>query len=478
MASDPETGESSSTAPTGDPAPANGQGAPPSDPAADQIPPGPPQGQPGPAPAGHGQPGTGQTGYGQPGQSPSGTGQPGYGQPAAGQPAYGQPGTGQPGYGQPGQPGYGQPGYGQPAYGPSGYGPGYGPASYGQPAGPAPYGPPPFGQPPLGGQPVTGQPGYGQPGGSSVPPGFGPPPAGYPPYGAPAAWGQPPPWGAGPAAPRPARTTISRKAAGIVAAVIVVALGAGIGIGAAIAPTSPQAAARAAASQARQALRQTMAAARKAGSFHYVEESSTDGQGETISGDAGADGGSQTITEGSDTWKLLLVGKAVYFNGNTSAMADQLGAPTSTASADAGKWISVPTSTGSLYQSFEVGITARSNLSQISGGSQSLGIDATKVTSGTSHGTPTTVIHGSLSGDDGDATNTLKFTIDRATDLPMRLTASATGEGGSASLDWTFDHWRLAVHETAPAGAIPYSALGATPPSSSGSGSSSGPGIG
>jgi hypothetical protein len=91
---------------------------------------------------------------------------PPYGVPAApSQPFYGQPPYGQPPYGQPpyGQPPYGQPPYGQPPYG--------APAApsqpfYGQP--PAPptqpvYGQPVYGQPPVG-QPQYGT-GYGAPGG-------------------------------------------------------------------------------------------------------------------------------------------------------------------------------------------------------------------------------------------------------------------------------------------------------------------------
>lgn len=392
-------------------------------------------GQPGaPAQSDPGQSAWGHPGAGQPGSGQ--TGQPPYGQPPYGQPGYGQPGYGHLGYGQPGQPGYGQPGYGQPGYGQPGYG---------QPAHP------PYGQSAYGGpQPYGAGPGW-----SSPPPGWE---------------AQPPPLGPWPAGRR--RPAVSRGLVLLIVAVVVVFLGAGLGIGAAIAPTSPQAAAHAEASQAQAAFNRAMAAARRSGSFHYSETSGGAGQSETIVGNAGKNGGTQTITQGSDTFHLVLVGSTVYFNGNAAAMADPtvLNAPAAVATKDAGKWISVPRSAGAAWQSFEVGITTGSNLSQLGSGSQGLGFTGTKVTSGTTGGTATTVIHGTLRADTGDATNDAILTVDSATNLPMSFTASASGAGGNQQLDWRFDHWGLAVHPTAPANAIPYSSLGASPPTSAGSG--------
>ncbi len=255
----------------------------------------------------------------------------------------------------------------------------------------------------------------------------------------------------------------------IVVAVIVVAAGAGFGIGAAIAPASPAAVRRANSASAHRALAATLAAARSAGSFSYVEESVQAGQGETIAGSAGRDGGTQHITEGSDTWNLILVGTKVYFSGNAAAMRDQLGAPAAVASADAGKWIAVPRSTGSLYQNFEVGITTSSNLSQITS-TNGLGFVPQRVTSGMSGPTAVTEIHGIMSVAEGATTNTATLVVDTATDLPMALQARATASQTTESFDWTFDHWGRPVRAHAPAAPIPYARLGATPPSSSSGG--------
>jgi hypothetical protein len=251
-----------------------------------------------------------------------------------------------------------------------------------------------------------------------------------------------------------------------VVVVLVVAAGAGIGIGAAIAPTSPAAARQAAAARATAALRRTLAAAEAAGSFRYVEESDQAGQTETIAGAATTKGGTQDITLGADHWHLILVGTAVYFSGNASAMVDQLGAPASVARTDAGKWIAVPRSTGNLYQSFEVGITTSSNLSQIRS-PNGLGFSARQVTSGTIGHTSVTEIHGILSSGAGATTNTATLVVDAATDLPMALQARVSASGTSESFNWTFTDWHHPVTVRAPVSPIPYRSLGATPPSSS-----------
>lgn len=376
-------------------------------------------------------------------------------------------------------PGYGPPGYPPPGYAPSEHGsasyppPGYAPSEHGLASYPpsATVG----GWGTAGGVPTVGPPGpwtaaqvphqgtypmYGTPGGYGPPPGWGAPPwAGY---GAPGdAWHWSP--------PRAARPPVSPKFVVLVAVVVVAALGAGIGIGAAIAPTSPQAARRAAHVRAAAAFTQAMQAARHAGSFRYVEQSGGSAAPETIAGNAGSGGGDQTITTGSDRWRLLLVGTSVYFNGNAAAMVGQLGAPAAVAQRDAGRWIAVPSSTGQLYQGFEVGITTSSNLSQFGNTNQGIDFAASSVSSGSVGGTATTVIHGALGGGSPSSTNQATLTVRASDHLPLSLTARLSNGGQVTTLDWRYSHWGEKVRPTAPAGAIPYASLGATPPSSSGS---------
>jgi len=252
-------------------------------------------------------------------------------------------------------------------------------------------------------------------------------------------------------------------------AAVIVAAGAGFGVGAALAPTSPAAARRAATAQATTALHKTLAAADAAGSFHYVEESDQGGQTETITGDATSRGGTQDIVLGTDHWHLVLVGTALYFSGNAAALVDQLGVPASVAGGDAGHWISVPRSTGNLYQTLAVGITTSSNLAQITA-SDGLGFAARSVTTGTAGSTAVTEIHGIIGSASGAPVNTATLIVATTSDLPIALQARVSGAGTSESFDWMFSGWHRPVALHAPKHAIPYAALGATPPASSGSG--------
>ena len=256
--------------------------------------------------------------------------------------------------------------------------------------------------------------------------------------------------------PQPAKArdvpAVTRRFWVLAAASVLLAAGAGVGIGAAIAPGNPLASAKAAVSKA-------LAAGQRAGSYRYAQLSTVDGVPDNIVGYADRAGGRQQITQGSAVSTLLLVHGVVYFKGNKSAMVSALGAPSAVAIRDAGKWVSVPASAG-VYTSLADGITTASNLSEI----RSL-ITATSVSSGP-HGT--TVVHGKLVVGAGVApTGTASFTI-ASTGLPARIDAHGTVDGGITSYTWTFDHWGSTQRVVAPASPIPYSTLGATPPSSSG----------
>jgi len=235
---------------------------------------------------------------------------------------------------------------------------------------------------------------------------------------------------------------------------VIVAAGIGVGIGAAIAPGNPVAAAKATVSQA-------IATGVRAGTFHYDQLSTTDGEPYDIDGEASPHGGRQLITSGSSIYTLLLVHGTVYFKGNEAAMVSALGVPSAKAHSDANRYISVPKS-ASPYHSFEVGITTRSNLSQIP--------DVIVARSQTSGPNGSTVVHGSLDlGSGAPPSGKASLTISSA-GLPTRLSGQATFDGVSSSDTWTFDAWHGRVVVSAPKTAIAYASLGATPPSPSGGG--------
>lgn len=342
-----------------------------------------------------------------------------------------------------GQGGYGQPGYGQPGYGQPGYGQGW----YGQP------GPPPYGGPYNSGPYNSGP--YGPY--NSGPYGYGPYSAqGHhegpqPPYGT----YQSAPFGWSYVQPAPQRSPEERRKrtrrALTFAAVLVLALGAGIGIGAAIAPTNPAVAARALVSS-------SIAAVTHAGTFRYTELSTTLGVPDNIIGVAAPTGGRQLITErctsGTNVFDLRLVKGIVYFKGNVPAVVDQLGVSSAGAGAAVGKWIKV-TKGESPYRSFSLGITTKSNVSQLTSTFLAL---KTKTTSRTID------VLGGLNNH-GKPAGAATLVISRTSKLPQTFNANEVATSGRLSLAWTFSHFGQKVRVGAPANAVSYSSLHAkTPP--------------
>lgn len=391
--------------------------------------PGGPYGPYGQAPYGQGQYGQGQYGQGQYGQAPHGQGPYGqYGQGPYGQGPHGQYGQdpyGQGPYGQYGQGQYGQGPYGQGQYGQGPYGQGqYGQGQYGQ-----------YGQSQYGSQGSYGPGGPGSFQGGSY------------------NWPYVP--------PRPERTPEERRRRTrrtlALAAVFVLCVGVGIGIGASIAPTNPTTVARALVSQ-------TIAATERAGTYHYVELSTAAGLPDDISGDAGPNGGRQVITQrcstATDVFDLRLVNGDVYFRGNTAAVVDQLGVTKTRATSDADEWVKVTKAEGGLYHSFSEGITARSNISQLP-----TVIVPRSSTKDSQASPPTTTIAGRLYAGKGKTpVGTAALVITTSSLLPRTLTATAEGTEGRITISWTFSHFHENLSVKAPPNAIPYSALGATPP--------------
>lgn len=335
---------------------------------------------------------------------------------------------------------------------PQGSGPHRPPDPYGPPSG---YGPP-GGYGPLGssGQYTL----YGAPGPSAGPYGtpYGQGPYPPQPYGWPYRPPSPP--------PPPRRTPEERRRRVrrglVVGAVLVLIAGIGFGIGSWLAPTSPTAVARA-------LLTKSIAAATSAGTFHYVELSTSGGGPNDITGNAGPNDGSQVITQhgasGIDAFDLRLVKDVVYFRGNKAAVIDQLGVPTTKAPSDVNRWVSIHKGE-SPYATFADGITTRSNLAQLS---TTFVARASAPTPGSTP--PATRIMGGLyDGKDHPPIGTAEVMITTSSSLPQSLSAQAVaGNGAHLSLSWQFSHWHEQVKVTAPSRAVPYSSLGATPPSKS-----------
>ncbi len=235
------------------------------------------------------------------------------------------------------------------------------------------------------------------------------------------------------------------------------AAGIGVGIGAAIAPVSPAAAAR-------NTVEEAVAAAKAAGTYHYVQVSSTDGSVDEIVGDATATGGTQVITTGQQRYTLRLIGGVVYFEGNASAVAGQLGASAGVAARYAGRWVAITAKNGaSFYKTFEEGITTSSNLAEID-----QEMDPTAVHHGTVDGRAVVEVTGPLIiGGGVPPSGHATLLLAAGSRRPISLDGQATVQGVTIDDQWTFSHYGERVSVTRPAGAVPYARLGATPPASS-----------
>jgi len=242
----------------------------------------------------------------------------------------------------------------------------------------------------------------------------------------------------------------------------VIALAAGIGIGVWIAPTSPAAAARS-------LFASSVAAATRAGTYHYVERSTTDGFPDDIVGTAAPNDGLQHIIErgssGTNSFDLRLVHGVVYFRGNEAAVVDQLGVPLSKAPSVTQRWVSVHRG-DAVYRGFEAGITTKSNVAQLT--SVMVPESTTSVSGGSEP--ETQIVGGVIVASHKQTAGIARLNIINSTSLPSSLTGQASDvtSGASISLSWAFSRWHERVILKAPSSSTPYASLGATPPSSSG----------
>ncbi|HMK63175.1 MAG TPA: hypothetical protein VK386_06115 [Acidimicrobiales bacterium] len=249
-----------------------------------------------------------------------------------------------------------------------------------------------------------------------------------------------------------------------------VVVAAGVAVGAAVATTGTTGPDKAAATHL---LRASLAAAEKAGSFHYVASSvsstpfnpSSSPVSQVTVGDAGVLGGRQMITIAKHTFDVIVTGTTAFFEGDADAMVDELGVPTSVAHSYAGRWISlVPGDTP--YQSVEVAVTTSSALQQNVTFTANEEIPTAKI-----DGEPVIGLRGPMGKQQGQVakgTATL-YVAARGKHLPVRYVEQGTvGTGQQASkfeFSLAFSAWGEAVSTTAPAGAVAFSSLEASGPS-------------
>jgi hypothetical protein len=234
-------------------------------------------------------------------------------------------------------------------------------------------------------------------------------------------------------------------------------------------PTSPPGTGGVA-GDARALYQRAISATRASNGFHYVAVS-TGGAAQTIVGDAGQTGGRQAITFdsnfGTEQFTLLLVGTTVYFQGNVSALEDQLGVTAATAAGVQGKWVSVVNGDGGTHGPYSVlqpGITTGSQATEMP-------LTPASTTSVTDAGVMATRITGVVPAANGFPPGTGSLDVAPNTGVPIAYTSMISGGGVVLSFTTTFSAWGTAPSVSAPPGSVAWTTLTtAAPPGGYGDG--------
>ena len=263
--------------------------------------------------------------------------------------------------------------------------------------------------------------------------------------------------------PRRVATAVIAAAGVLIAGVAVGGLVGALTRGKTPAATSPPAtgagAPSAAVAAARQVYQQAIAAAGASKGFHYVATSKGSAGDQTITGDAGQATGTQNITVassfGQEQFTLLLVNNAVYFQGNSPALQDQLGVPAAKAATLQGTWISVASGDGP-YAVVAPGITVGDQ-------AQEMAFVPTSSSSVSAGGGKATRVTGTVSAAQG-ASGTAQLDVADGTHLPISEVTSISGSGVKDTTTTTFSAWGSAPSPAAPAKSVAWSTLGASEP--------------
>lgn len=222
-------------------------------------------------------------------------------------------------------------------------------------------------------------------------------------------------------------------------------------------PTTPPDPATSAASALYQ---KTIATMNAATGFHYTL-TATGPDSETFVGDADPTGGRQTITfngsYGAEHFNLVLVNGTVYFQGNVPALEDQVGVPAAKAPALVNKWVSVVPGNGP-YKVLQPGITVADQQTEVP-----MVATSTSPTT-TASGIAVTRISGTIPPQNGVPAATVFFDVLPTSNIPVDYESTFTANGVVQTTSMTFTQWGTAVTVTAPAGAVAWSTLGASPP--------------
>ena len=362
---------------------------------------------------------------------------------------------------------------------PAGAPPGVDP--WGRTSYPDPGAPPPGAYPPPPGTPVSPPPYPGYGAGPAYPPSWPAPshplaavpaPPGYPPPPPPPGdtFGHPripAPPGASPG--RPKRT---RRIVVVVSVVVLVLVGGGVAL--AVTSGSSSAPSSRVSPAAARLVRTSLAKAAAAHSFHYTSRSTSQGATGITVGDAGPTSGRQVITEGPDTFTVVVVGAACYFQGDATQVQEQLGLSSAAAATHANQWISLAPG-DAPYASVYVAVTSASALKANVAFRPHLELGTSSVSGHHVEGVSGPMTSITVAGQLLKAKGTAAMYVDTADHLPVRYTQHGTINGQASTLQIDFSKWGEPVSVTAPGGAVSFASInagsGVTPIPGNGGGS-------
>ena len=205
-------------------------------------------------------------------------------------------------------------------------------------------------------------------------------------------------------------------------------------------------------------LHTSLARAAAANSFHYSSRYTSQGTTGVTVGDAGPTSGRQVITLGPDTFSVIVVGTACYFQGDAVQLQEQLGLSSAAATAHANQWISLAPG-DAPYASVYVAVTSASALKTNIAFKPHLELGESTVSGHPVEGVSGPMTSITVAGQLQKAKGTAAMYVDTANHLPVRYTQHGSINGQASTLQIDFSNWGEAVNVTAPSGAVTFASI-------------------
>jgi hypothetical protein len=186
---------------------------------------------------------------------------------------------------------------------------------------------------------------------------------------------------------------------------------------------------------------------------HYVSKATEQGISLEVVGDTGKTSGSQTLTvqNGSITEELsvILIGKTGYLRGNTPALEKVLGLSATQSGRYTNRWLSFPTSNGSLSELV--------NGLRDSGVASELEMTGPYSLSGTKliDGHLTQAIRGTAATSSGSKVPIVLYVESSGTPRPVLEVTNPGAKSTAIQRTMTFSNWGEITHPVAPATSVP-----------------------